>query len=260
MSTELEWAVAASLDATPDLLPWIPELLADLWALGSSPEEHLAVLRHAPLAPGARALDLGCGKGASAVALARELGLRVDGVDGFGPFVDEARARAAEHGVEALCSFERGELLDALARARDYDLVLFAAGGPELGGRPCVERVRGCVREGGWILVDDGFLPEGLGVVPPGYEGYRSRAETLAGLTASGDELVFELLPDPDARHAAERRNTELIRGRARALAKRHPERAASFEGYADAQAEEVERLRVSHVPALWLLRRGTSA
>jgi len=48
----------------------------------------------------ARVLDMGCGPGRHSLALAR-LGLRVTGVDRTAEFVEEARLRAAEEGLEA---------------------------------------------------------------------------------------------------------------------------------------------------------------
>ncbi|MCH8913065.1 MAG: class I SAM-dependent methyltransferase, partial [Planctomycetes bacterium] len=38
MTEELDEQIARSVDATPELLPFLPELLADIWALGASAE------------------------------------------------------------------------------------------------------------------------------------------------------------------------------------------------------------------------------
>ena len=94
MSPEWTTEVARSLDAAPDLLPFLPELLADLDSLGSQPEAIVRLLSGV-VAPGRRVLDVGCGKGAVALALARELDLAVVGVDLFEPFVEKAVAWAS---------------------------------------------------------------------------------------------------------------------------------------------------------------------
>ena len=81
MNEELDRQVASSLEAPPELLPFIAELLADVDALGSSPAV-VNLLR--PLAlPRATTLDLGCGKGAISVNVARELGWHAHGVVAF---------------------------------------------------------------------------------------------------------------------------------------------------------------------------------
>ena len=68
MPQDIDRQIAESLDATPELLPFLPELLAD-WT-SSRPEEVLRFLEPLELPPTTRALDLGCGKGVVALALA----------------------------------------------------------------------------------------------------------------------------------------------------------------------------------------------
>ncbi|MFC1543543.1 SAM-dependent methyltransferase [Candidatus Neomarinimicrobiota bacterium] len=87
----MEKSVAENLEIDERLLPYLPELWADLWALGSFPDLIVEMLKPLGL-PGAETsvLDLGCGKGAVSVTLAKELGFNVVGVDGFRPFLDEA--------------------------------------------------------------------------------------------------------------------------------------------------------------------------
>ncbi|WNG54045.1 methyltransferase domain-containing protein [Archangium gephyra] len=104
----LEEQVATALETTPELLPFMPELLADLDELGTEVRDIIELLRPLGLPAGARVLDLGCGKGTVALALARELGLRVLGMDGFVPFVEQARRRAEEGGCRACASSVRG--------------------------------------------------------------------------------------------------------------------------------------------------------
>ena len=94
-------------EAPPELLPYLPELLTDIWALGSSPVTVVEWLRSRQLPPETtRVLDLGCGKGAVSINLARELGFHILGIDFFEPFLAEAMEKARELGVEKLCSFE----------------------------------------------------------------------------------------------------------------------------------------------------------
>lgn len=71
------------------------------------------------LEPGARVLDLACGKGRHAVELASR-GFRVTGIDISGPSLDLARERAAERGVDVeLVNLDMREL----AVASEFDTV-----------------------------------------------------------------------------------------------------------------------------------------
>ena len=104
MSDRQDREVAESLDATPDLLPFLAELLADVPELGGNVETIAAVLQAVELpAKATRVLDLGCGKGSVGIRLAQESGFNVKGVDLFEPFVREAKRRAVAANVEGLC-------------------------------------------------------------------------------------------------------------------------------------------------------------
>jgi SAM-dependent methyltransferase len=237
--------VAEALEAPPALLPLLPELLADLAELGGDSEEIVGLLRAGGLGEGARVLDLGCGKGAAAVRLARELGARVTGVDGFLPFIEEARRRAAEAGVAGRCDFRHGDLRRAVAEAeRDpVDAALLVSVGRGLGGGDLartIGQLRRAVRPGGLILFDDGYLA-------PGYfaEDAPERAEcagydeTIAALKAHGDALVGESLEDPAEGREVNRRNNAYIRARAERLCETHPAEAPLIRAF----VEDQERL-----------------
>ena len=64
----IDWqAIAASMDAEPELIPFLPRLFVDLEDLGARADHVLEILRRAEFAAGSKVLDLGCGKGAVAV-------------------------------------------------------------------------------------------------------------------------------------------------------------------------------------------------
>jgi len=254
--------VAESLEVAPELLPLIPELLRDLEALGAWPDAIAAQLRPLGLPAGAtRALDLACGKGAVALELAETLGFRVDGVDRMVPFIEHARRRAVERGVAHLCRFEVGDLRDALARARDYDVVVYAALGGLLGGpRALISALRGAVRPHGYMVIDEGFLASPDIAPRPGYELYRTRDAMLEELTSLGDVLVGELVPSEEevrARHAAE---LAALTRAAEDLARARPGQAAAIGAYLARQREEYAVLDRDLVAATWVFQKDGPA
>jgi len=253
---ELNREIARSLEATPELLPFLPKLLADVWALGSSVEIIVDLLRQVGINDSGRVFDVGCGKGAAAVSLAKENGCHVYGIDGFEPFIAEARTRARDAGVAELCTFECGDMREAVLHARDYDAAIYAAHSSELAGRPCVEVLRQCVRHGGYILIDDGFLADGVDSTPPGYEGLLPRDGIVAALTAHGDRVVREVTQSPETWHADENRIVDSIRRRAETLAVLHPQAAGPINEYVRLQEREYATLKAIHIPATWLLQR----
>jgi len=252
-----EELLAWSLDAEPEILEFLPGLFQDLEELGVRVRDVLRVLGKSQASADWRALDLACGKGAVAIALAEKFGCSVRGVDGMSAFIEHARDRAAAMGVSELCVFDCADVHDDVSQSRDYDLVCLNAFGGALGRLDeAVGSLRECVVPGGLILIDDAYLREG--VQNDGEFSFCfDHAATVELLTAHGDEVLEELVVDGADSVAHYQWVTSSIVARAEELATQHPESAALLRGFAARQAAEVEVLAGPVVGALWLLRRA---
>ena len=256
MRTETEM-IAYALEIDPRLLPWIPELLSDFDELGSNAALIVEVLGDLGLPASARVADLGCGKGAVAVAIAKAFGCRVDGIELFQPFVDSCLQRAAAAGVSELCSFRRADILKLAGRTEPADVAVYAALGDVLG--PLDETIgviRRFVRPGGFILICEGYIKDGGTSDFPGFEDSASREETLRRLQSHGDVLKHELIEPIDHSEAYAREIAQIQR-RVENLADRHPELEAEFMKYFENQRREYEYMAANVVPAIWALQRG---
>ena len=104
---DLEKSIVASLDGRDKkLLPYFPYLMQDLWEIGASPEVIAELIKKHGLDKKKKILDLGCGKGAVSVKLAREFDFSIHGVDAMPEFIVEAYQYAQKYKVEKLCKFE----------------------------------------------------------------------------------------------------------------------------------------------------------
>ena len=251
--------VAQAFDATPELLPFIHELLADLWALGSSPELIVELLRPLGLpAETTRVLDLGCGKGTVALTLVREFSFQAMGVDFFEPFIKDARERAEEMGGASRCQFVCDDMRDALGEASGFDVVIYASIGGVLGTfDECVAKLSKCIRPGGYMLIDNVFLADPDKVESPWYEHCATHQETLRRLTAHGDALLSEVIIPVEDVKTLNRKYTELIRRRAEKLAELNPEAADSLFWYVEKQERESKIMETTVTSAVWLLQRA---
>lgn len=248
--------VAAALDATPELVPWLPELLADLWDLGSSPPLVAQWLGELDLPrESTRVLDLGCGKGAVSLTLARDLGFQAHGVDLFEPFVLEARARAAEWGLADRCRFEKGDIHAVVRSSAGYDVVVYASVGALGPLDECVGALRGCVGRDGLLVIDEGFLAPGVGT-EAGFRNLVGYEESRRRLTSHGDAILRERTLDPEEMRAIDRRYLESIDTRANALAAEHPDHAALIRSYVERQRHAADAWERAAVSAAWLLRK----
>lgn len=249
--------VAYALEIDPALLPFVPELLADLDELGSDTELIVATLRELRLPKTARVLDLGCGKGTTAIEIAGTLNLEVIGVDLFAPFVELCGERARRAGVANRCSFRCADILKLAGEIEPVDVAIFAALGDVLG--PLDETIgviRQLVKPGGYMIISDDYLEEEAPTSLPSYDEYVSHEETLRRLQSHGDVVEREII-EPDSEE--EEDEGALIRCRAVVLAEKHPELAEALRQFADDQDRAYAYIAEHLVAAIWVLRRAAS-
>jgi 2-polyprenyl-3-methyl-5-hydroxy-6-metoxy-1,4-benzoquinol methylase len=253
MKNDLGESVSKTLDGNKKILPYLPELLQDLWSMGSPPERSIELLEPLCLPAGrTKALDLGCGKGAISINLARHLGYRVTGVDGCEEFLEAARIKAREFGVESLCEFVLGDIRDFVNQARGFDIVILASVGDVLGGpRDTIGRLRECVKPEGLILIDDGFLKG-----REKYHHFKPHDETLFELLSFGDGLVREVINSDEEVKEINESYFRDISKRARLLIKRKPSLRRLLEDYLRTQETECELMNRNFRGATWLIRR----
>ena len=253
--------VAETFGAEPELLPLLPALLADLEALGSSPEKVVTILgESAELPQRAAVVDLGCGKGAISIAIARELGYQVRGVDLFEPFLKEAVAGARAASVDHLCSFEVADIRDVVQELDLFDATVFAGVGAGLYGdySDCIGAIRLCTRPDGYIVISDCFLKQSI---PPntkfkGYEYYQPHDEMVRQLTAHGDAMVREILVSSEEFTQQNLHDLGSIRKRVQGLSGTQPQYRDQLKKFLRSQEAEYDFLNNATTEAIWLLRR----
>jgi SAM-dependent methyltransferase len=243
------------------LLPFLPDLLQDLWALGSSPDIIVEWIQDLDLhGSTVTVLDLGCGKGAVSIPLADRFGFRVEGIDLFEPFLDEARNRADSMGVGSLCTFRQADISETLASAKDFDLVVYSSIGFILGTvEQTIGILRDAARPGGYILLDDGCRTHQDPIPFPGYENYIPYDETIQQLTRYGDRILKEKRLSVEEMKAVNDWNTEHIRRQVDRLAAEHPDRSSLFYEYLESERKECEILETLFQGALWLIQKQPS-
>ena len=90
----------------------------------TSPEKIRRVGSYLRLRPETRVVDVACGRAGPALILAREFGCRIQGIEISAVFVESARQRIAEAGLEDAISVELGDAREIPLVASDYDVGL----------------------------------------------------------------------------------------------------------------------------------------
>jgi cyclopropane fatty-acyl-phospholipid synthase-like methyltransferase len=251
--------LAAAFGAPPEILPYIPELLADLWSLGIPPGAVVNLVRPLNFQPDStRVLDLGCGKGAIAITLAHEFGFRVLGVDIFPPFIENARQRARDLGVEGICQFEHGDMRKWATETGNYDIVVLVWTGGVLGDiGKSVRKLRNLVHTGGYMVLSEGYRRGGVPVDLPYLKRFSHQEMILQNLTAHGDTLVREMVvPEDEIKELYGDYIDSLNKGAHRS-ARNHPEHADLLWEYMKAQEEMCRIMESAVVSGVWLLRKN---
>jgi 2-polyprenyl-3-methyl-5-hydroxy-6-metoxy-1,4-benzoquinol methylase len=161
-------------------------------------------------------LDLGCGKGAAAICIARVLKCRCTGIDAVPEFVAAAEASARQHGVSKLCEFRAGNLRQ-FARASEYDAAIMLGVLDVERGRRVLRRA---VKPGGVFILDE----------------------------------AEDVWTPQQTRRQEERLRRQLSRNAAR-LAMSHPRLRRSLASFLQRQREAARVLETRFQPVQWMVR-----
>ena len=209
-----------------------------------------ALVQRLGITRGLKVLDLGCGKGAVSVKLAKNLGCRVMGIDIMPEFIDFAQKKAKDWSVQDLCEFRTEDINLSIEMESGYDLVILGSVGDVL-GKPdeTILKLKKTIKSGGFIILDDAYGRPGSESVYPAYDRwiqiFRFVKVNLIDAEAV-DEIYLEETND---------RNNGCIIRRINELKVLNPEMAAALDGYRDSQLAECEELMNDVVGVTWLLK-----
>jgi len=106
-------------------------------------------------------LDIGCGKGAISIPIVKEIDSTVYGIDAMPEFIEAAKGKAKEFGVEKFCTFVNGDASKLINNLKGFNLIMVASVGPILGNiSQTLSKLEGCLSNNGYVILDDGFLPD----------------------------------------------------------------------------------------------------
>jgi len=257
MTKQTEETLARSLTAeSTELVPFLPYLLQDLWELGANPRDIVKLIKKHILSPkDQKILDLACGKGAVAIEIAKTLNIRVHGVDLVQDFIESFGQKTKSLNLSHLCTCECGDANEAVKVHKNYDCVIFAAAGNVLGNpRETFKKLCKTIKPGGYIIMDEGYLPDNASnndVKYVNYE-YMTKTQWLELFESCGLTLLEEVINNEDYDFDSD---NKAIQQRANELIQKHPEKREIFEGYIASQLNECEDLESNILAATWLLK-----
>lgn len=250
-------SVVESLDGTEEkLFPYLPFLLQDSWELGSSADMVLKIVKELslPRKKKIKILDLGCGKGAVSIPIARSLGYYIHGIDAVPEFIQEARIRAKENGVKDFCHFETGDIRVMVHSLKHYDILILGSIGPVFGNiKETLRKVSPALNKGGYLLLDDGYVEDENTInnlaIP-------TRSQVLEQIQQASMVIIKEEILGKEEIRQSNDHIFQHMKKRADELIQQFPEQKELFINYMKVQAEENERLENQIVCSLLVLKK----
>ena len=253
---DIKQSITNSLDGGNEgLYPFFSYLLQDIWEIGASPDVILSIIKkNIPESNQNRLkiVDLGCGKGAVSIKLAKELQCSVLGIDAYSEFIKVANKYTEEHDVKEYCEFLTGDIRTKIIELKDYDVAILGSISPIFGNfTNTLKRVKECIIKSGFIIWDDAYYIDKLKL---GSDEYLSKNELLDQINESGFKIVDEYIYSCEEMKESNTIIYDFIENRAAELIKKFPEQKRLFEDYLEAQRLENDVLENQVKNVTWLL------
>ena len=253
----LEESIITALDGTdPRILKYIPYILQDFWELGTPPEDIIEIIKRLKSDYSRLSvLDLGSGKGAVSINLAKELKCKCFGIDGMEEFINFSNVKAKEYSVESICIFEKGDIRIRLENSGKFDVIILGAIGTVFGNYfETLTKLKSHLNKGGIIIINDAYINDN--VDKSAYPNIFQKTDLMEQAENAGMELVY-LLTDDEVSETTDEYKIELnnLTKRCMELTEKYPEDKDLFLGFIKKQTREYEILSNEIVPAIFVFK-----
>jgi 2-polyprenyl-3-methyl-5-hydroxy-6-metoxy-1,4-benzoquinol methylase len=277
----LEESIAVAMDMQDTaIVPFLQYILQDFWDLGTPPEIVINIVqkhcdasfvapmpRVEPLKPIAplqcvaplqkhntplQILDLGCGKGATSVKLAKTLNCNCLGIDGISEFIEIAKEKAQEYKVEKLCRFETGDIREKIKVLGKFDVIVLGAIGQVFGDYyATLTTLSEHLAPDGIIIINDAYIEDSSTFQHPAI---LPRRELLAQTEQAEMELIDDYTDVASGEEYTEQ--FESIQKRCNELIAKYPEKKSLFENYIQIQADEYDMFENDIICSIMVFKR----
>lgn len=247
-------SVVESLDGeTPELFPYLHYILQDFVEIGADPVVMVQLLKKHLHPKFLRIADLGCGKGAISVALAKEFDCLITGIDAMPEFVKSAKNYADKIGVPEKCNFYTGDIRIEILSLKGFDIAILGAIGNVFGNvGETLTKVRKILNTNGYVLLDDGWSKQ---VENRENDIFPTSAEYFSMIAGAGFKVVEMVIADMNDYYNVETFMMDSMRNRCNELSELYPQHNALFNRYIQNQQREFARINNELTCATLLLQ-----
>lgn len=186
-------------------------------------------------------MDLGCGKGAVSVNIAKQLHSECYGIDAIEEFITYSKSKAKEYEVKSLCKFEVGDIREKIRTHRKYDVIILGAIGQVFGNYyETLTLLKNHLYEDGVIIIDDGYIEN---------ESNFSHAHVLIKsdlrkqIADAGMQIIDEIIANEDTSINYDTEFENIIK-RCNELTFKYPDKVEIFINFCKQQKKEYYNLK----------------
>ncbi len=246
-------ATAMDFDKNTAIVPFLPYIMQDFWDMGTPPEIVIdLVQKHCRNYSGLRVLDLGCGKGATSVRLAKALHCSCLGIDGTPEFIETSKTKAQEYEVGKLCRFEVGDIREKIKTLDKFDVIVLGAIGQVFGDYyATLTTLSEHLTSEGIIIINDAYIDDSSTFQHSAVFPHR---ELLAQVKDAGMELIDEHADVANSEEYSEQ--FECIQNRCNELIAKYPNKSTLFEKYVQNQVDEYNAIENEMICVVMVLKK----
>jgi ubiquinone/menaquinone biosynthesis C-methylase UbiE len=254
---EIENNFLDSLDLDDsEIIPFVPEILKDLWELGSIPKYIIELVeKHILPTQLKNVIDLGCGKGAVLIQLSERIKFEGVGIDIMPDFIIEANKRSKQKPYAKNLKFEIGDIKNSMEKHHNFDLVIYGHDSDIFGNiTQSLIEINKYSANNRWIILEAIYSinstnnPDNL----PNYK------EFIQQLKESEFEIIEQVNWNKNQLKQVNSENTSLISKQIKNLIKTNPNKEKMFTDYLKNQIEECHQLE-NDITCLTILLKNNS-
>lgn len=252
----LEESVVIAMDTTDTaIFPHLAYILQDFWEIGTSPKEVITLLERQKLNHAqSEVLDLGCGKGAVSIELAKKFKYHCLGIDAIKEFISEANCAAKEYAVDTLCEFRVADIRKEITDLGKYDIIILGAIGQVFGNYyETLITMLPHLKDNGIIIIDDGYTENND---EASCFSVLKKEELLHQVDKAGMVICDEIVADQEVFDNNEEDLRSLVQ-RCEELKVKYPEKVSLFQSYIENQQKEYTTLEQDIVCSIMLIKRN---
>ncbi len=251
----IEESVVTAMDGSDKLLyPYLPYILQDIWELGASPEIIIDLIKkHKRDFESLKILDLGSGKGAVSIKIAKELKCNCFGIDAVQEFVDQAVIMSMENNVREYCKYEVADIRTKRYDEPEYDIIILGAIGSVFGDYySTLKTIKNCLLPDGLIIIDDSYVIDNSNYSHPRVQ---KKSRNINQIADAKMKIIDEVIISADSIKKSNKEIIDKIKLRCGELIKKEPENKYLFENYIKDQEYENEVLEQEVISSTIVIR-----